>query len=1177
MPSGKNSKKEHRYRKTTSHLIILLQIRYFPSSLSRTFLYRHFITTPKASSMKKLSILFTFLIIVLLNDSCKKNQDVPGGNTPPAIPGLPVEGIKVSTSAFGRIVDGADKPLTGVTVSGGGTSTTTDENGIYFLTDVQLDQARAYITATKTGYFQGSRIFQPVKNGLSKPPLIKMMAQKSIGTINAATGGAVESKGGTRVELPAGAIKDYTGQVNVVANYINPTIGDFFARIPGDMAADNSANKRGSLVSMGMSHIDLLDNDGKKLTIAPGKKVTISLPVPANLRAKASATIPMWYFDETKGVWKEEGAGTYQNGKYVGQVSHFSVWNYDHFFDFMNLPFILQWMLSKISNTDQVSIDDIMKNPPTFQLTARDKATGNTLYSNTFPPPSRDPNSNPPTSTSTVTFPFPSISDVMEITVTPVQPGGPDYPTNTNYSSNADDVVPPAPQFANEQESVTIEVRPTNPPTTITITIPGAGGGGSGETIVNVNGKAVNCNNQPVTRGYAYMSMRSGNTIIKSTTSPVFGTEGRFTAQYVFYNQLPNRVDNVILTVYDLQTGKKTKDLSMQVNPSVAYMIKDPVKVCEDNTPPVNDGKVFNGNYSINNAATLKAFIDSGYNTVNGILYIANVSDLSGITSLKKIWGLDLRAPITTLGGLAELESLTALTVAGSSQLTILAFPKLSNKYMQGIHVNNNLGLASVTLPNVEEIGTLANDGISITGNPLLKTLSIPKLKSVDKCSNIEITNTLLTDLSTFANASGTLGSWGIVLVDNPEMTTLAGLKNIIPTGQLTVDQCGKPTNLNGLNISAEMSSVTITRNIILTDLNPVADKLVTAVGVGIHLNPALKTISFASMIKGSVSIKENLALTSVSYPKLKEAGSIIFEHNPKIASVNMSVLEKAPEGVIMTGGYEPMAALTEFDLPALKNSGRFMIEYCPNILHLDGFNNLESVNGDLSISNGGQSGSAIKTQTINGFNKLPSLPFSLSIEMVAGNDYKGPLTQIKGFSQLKSIGAMLNIGGLNFTDASGFSNLESIGQDFRIIKTGLANFNGFGKLISSGLNENRTIFVQENPKLVDFKGFAKLTQAIGVYVTRNDAITSLDGLEKIKSLKNGVTVVQNNALLNLNGLANVEGQFNGINISGNESLKNLCGLTKMITGNGNTGGYAVLNNGYNPTAQEIKDGKCSN
>lgn len=1131
--------------------------------------------------MKKFPLLLILIIFATVLDSCKKNPDVPGGPDNPSIPGVPTEGIKVSTSIFGRIVDESDKPLAGVTITGGGSSTTTDENGIYYITNIMLDQARAYIEATKPGYFHGSRIFQPIKNGLSKPPLIKLMQQKSIGTISAISGGAVESKGGTRIEIPANAIKDYTGTINVVANYINPTIADFAARIPGDMAANNSSNKRGTLVSMGMSHLDLLDNNGNKLTIKPGSQVTVSLPVPKSLQAKASATIPMWYFDETKGIWTEEGTGTYQNGKYVGKVSHFSVWNYDHFFDFMNLPFILQWMLSKV-NPDQSTMDQIMNNPPTFQLTVKDKATKNTLYSNTFPTPTPVPNANPPRSETSVTFPLPNIADVMEVTVTPIQPGGPDYPTNTNYSSNADDVVPPGPQFATEQESVTQEVRPTNPPTTITITIPpsGGGGGGNGETVVNVNGKAVNCNNQPVARGYVVMVMKAGNTVIRTTTAPIFGAEGRFTAQYVFYNALPNRVDNVLLTVYDLQTTKKTKDIALQLNPSVAYMIQDPVKVCEDNTPASNDGKVFNGNYSINNTATLKAFIDSAYNTVNGTLYISNVSDLSGITVLKKVWGLELRsAPITQLGGLSQLESISWLSVVASSQLINLAFPKLANKTIQGIHINHNLGLAAVTLPGIEAVSPLGNDNISITGNPVLATLSIPNLKSVDKCGYIEITNTLLKDLGTFVNASGTIGGWGLTLVDNPELTTLAALKNVVITGRVTIDQNPKLTNLEGCNIPAEVSDwVSITRNEKLTDLGAISNKLTATGGLTVSINAALQTINFPLMTKGSLSIKDNAGLTTVSFPKLTDApGGAIFDHNVKVASINLNSLEKAAGGIYLSGGYEAMQALTSFDLPALKSSGRFVIEWCPNITNLDGFNNLESVNGDLSISNNGSNGSLVKLISINGFNKLAGLPFSLNLETAAGNTFTGALTQIKGFKTLKTIGAMLNIGGLNLTDVSGFSALESIGQDFRIVKTKLASISGFGKLKTVGLSENRAMNVQGNPSLVDFKGFTSLTAVHSIYITQNDALTSIDGFTGVTSMPGGMTITDNKALTNLNGVSNVTGNAYDINISANTILKNLCGLTKIAKGGGTITQYRAINNAYNPTLADIRAGNCSN
>jgi hypothetical protein len=45
--------------------------------------------------------------------------------------------------------------------------------------------------------------------------------------------------------------------------------------------------------------------------------------------AQAAATIPLWFFDETKGLWKEEGAATKQGSNYVGTVSHFSFWNVD--------------------------------------------------------------------------------------------------------------------------------------------------------------------------------------------------------------------------------------------------------------------------------------------------------------------------------------------------------------------------------------------------------------------------------------------------------------------------------------------------------------------------------------------------------------------------------------------------------------------------------------------------------------------------------------------------------------------------------------------------------------------------------------------------------------------------------------------------------------------------------
>jgi hypothetical protein len=78
-----------------------------------------------------------------------------------------------------------------------------------------------------------------------------------------------------------------------------------------------------------MIGIELTDGAGQKLKIATGKTAQISLPIPAALQTTAPASIPLWYFDETKGRWIQEGSATKTGSNYVGNVAHFSFWNCD--------------------------------------------------------------------------------------------------------------------------------------------------------------------------------------------------------------------------------------------------------------------------------------------------------------------------------------------------------------------------------------------------------------------------------------------------------------------------------------------------------------------------------------------------------------------------------------------------------------------------------------------------------------------------------------------------------------------------------------------------------------------------------------------------------------------------------------------------------------------------------
>ena len=553
------------------------------------------------------------------------------------------------------------------------------------------------------------------------------------------------------------------------------------------------------------------------------------------------------------------------------------------------------------------------------------------------------------------------------------------------------------------------------------------------------------------------------------------------------------------------------------------------------------------------------------------------MSDLGGIIKLKKIWGASLRdCSFTSLGGLAELEDMSYLLIVNCNQLTNAAFPKLANKSMQGIHINNNLALTALTLPAIETISPLGNDNISITGSPVFKTLSIPSLKSLDKCFTIEITNTLLTDLNTFANAGGTLGGWGLTLTDNAALASVDGLKNIVLTGRLTIDQCPKLTSLNGINVRTDMQDwVQLTRNAALTDISAVSNKLVSTAGLSINSNTVLPSISFPLFEKGAVTCKENTALTGLSLPKLKDAGGVDITHNVKLAAVNLNALETAVNGINLDGGFEAVQALTAFDLPALKSCGRFTINNCPAIAHLDGFANLLQVSGDLTIANGNIEGTSVQLKTINGFNALTSLPASLFIETASGTHYTGPLNSIRGFQKLKTISATLMMGGKNLADISGFGALETVGQDLRIINTGLTSLAAFAKFTSSGLDQGRLIYISDNDLLPSLNGLV-LASITGIYISNNAQLSDLKGLEKIISMKGGINISQNNKLVNVDGLANVDGAINGISLSDNAALASVCGISKLVKTGGNTGTFHVAGNAYNPTAQDIKDGKCS-
>lgn len=269
--------------------------------------------------------LLCVMFAVLLLTACKKN-DAPR-------PEFPDFETKVNINLNGVVLDENNNVVQGATVKAGNQTTVTDDYGLFSFTNVQVVKNAAVVTVTHSGYFPGIRTFI-AEAGKPAEVRIKLLPKTVIGTIDAAAGGTATDANGLSVALPPNGVKtaagaDYNGTVTVVARWINPASDDISLTMPGDLRALNTSGELRTLLTYGMAAVELLGNGGELLQVADGKTSTLTMPLPASLQSGAPSTIPLWHFDEEKGLWIEDGFATKNGDRYVGEVSHYSFWNCD--------------------------------------------------------------------------------------------------------------------------------------------------------------------------------------------------------------------------------------------------------------------------------------------------------------------------------------------------------------------------------------------------------------------------------------------------------------------------------------------------------------------------------------------------------------------------------------------------------------------------------------------------------------------------------------------------------------------------------------------------------------------------------------------------------------------------------------------------------------------------------
>jgi len=288
--------------------------------------------------MKKTIYLCGLLFLsTLLFSACSDDDGGNGGKTPGGEgPGI-VSGVMTDLQITGHVRDIQGNPLSGVEVSSGTSVVKTNSSGMFSFSKVDVVNDRSLIRFAKEGYFDVVRSLNSDDGDWDV-----VMCEKGDGaftsttTYSSETGQSITS-GGMRIDMPENGYmvdetgKAYTGAVKADMIYLDPNNENFAEMMPGgDLAATRTDGSAAMLVSYGMTAVNMTDATGRKLQLKEGSKATLTFPIPEGMTENLPETIPLWSFNETNGLWEEEGSARLQGNVYVGEVSHFSWVNLDY-------------------------------------------------------------------------------------------------------------------------------------------------------------------------------------------------------------------------------------------------------------------------------------------------------------------------------------------------------------------------------------------------------------------------------------------------------------------------------------------------------------------------------------------------------------------------------------------------------------------------------------------------------------------------------------------------------------------------------------------------------------------------------------------------------------------------------------------------------------------------------
>ena len=128
-------------------------------------------------------------------------------------------------------------------------------------------------------------------------------------------------------------------------------------------------------------------------------------------------------------------------------------------------------------------------------------------------------------------------------------------------------------------------------------------------------------------------------------------------------------------------------------------------------------------------------------------------------------------------------------------------------------------------------------------------------------------------------------------------------------------------------------------------------------------------------------------------------------------------------------------------------------------------------------------------------------------------------------------------------TNLSNFKNLQEINGDLIIVNSNLTSLNGLNNVILT--SEEARLLITNNNQLINIEALSNITSLGSLYFIGNNLLQNLNGLHKLKTIRQELSFNGNPSITSLHAFQNLQ-NARKIKITGNKTLDNLNGLNQI-------------------------------